>query len=28
MAHLKRLEVEGRAVRETDGDGTWRWRAI
>lgn len=28
MAHLKRLEVEGRAVRETDADGTWRWRAI
>lgn len=28
MAHLKRLEVEGRAVRETDGDGTWRWRAM
>jgi hypothetical protein len=28
MAHLKRLEVEGRAARETDGDGRWRWRAI
>jgi hypothetical protein len=28
MAHLKRLEVEGRAVRDTDADGVWRWRAV
>ena len=27
MAHLRRLEVEGRAVRETSEDGVWRWRA-
>ncbi|MDB5679209.1 MBL fold metallo-hydrolase [Sphingomonas bacterium] len=27
MAHLRRLEVEGRAVRETGADGVWRWRA-
>jgi glyoxylase-like metal-dependent hydrolase (beta-lactamase superfamily II) len=26
IAHLKRLEVEGRAVRETGDDGVWRWR--
>jgi glyoxylase-like metal-dependent hydrolase (beta-lactamase superfamily II) len=28
MAHLRRLEVEGRAVRETGGDGVWRWRGV
>ena len=27
IAHLRRLEVEGRAVRETGDDGIWRWRA-
>lgn len=27
MAHLRRLEVEGRAVHETGDDGVWRWRA-
>ena len=26
LAHLRRLEVEGRAVRE-DRDGVWWWRA-
>lgn len=25
LAHLKRLEVEGRAVRHTDDAGAWRW---
>ncbi|HEX4694735.1 MBL fold metallo-hydrolase [Sphingomonas sp.] len=28
MAHLRRLEVEGRAVRETGADGIWRWRGL
>ncbi|MES2097978.1 MAG: MBL fold metallo-hydrolase [Pseudomonadota bacterium] len=28
MAHLRRLEVEGRAVRETGDDGVWRWRGL
>jgi len=28
MAHLKRLEVEARAVRETGDDGIWRWRSV
>jgi len=27
LAHLKRLEVEGRAVREIGADGVWRWRS-
>ncbi|MBN8808724.1 MAG: MBL fold metallo-hydrolase [Sphingomonas sp.] len=27
LAHLKRLEVEGRAVRDTGADGVWRWSA-
>jgi glyoxylase-like metal-dependent hydrolase (beta-lactamase superfamily II) len=27
IAHLRRLEVEGRAVRETGDDKIWRWRA-
>ncbi|MDP8916449.1 MAG: MBL fold metallo-hydrolase [Pseudomonadota bacterium] len=26
LAHLNRLAREGRAVRETDGDGVWWWR--
>lgn len=28
LAHLKRLEVEGRAKRETGDDGVWRWRKV
>lgn len=27
LAHLRRLEVEGRAVREVGEDGVWRWLA-
>ena len=27
IAHLRRLEVEGRAARETGDDGVWRWRS-
>jgi glyoxylase-like metal-dependent hydrolase (beta-lactamase superfamily II) len=27
LAHLKRLEVEDRAVREVGADGVWRWSA-
>lgn len=26
LAHLRRLEIEGRAVRDTGDDGVWRWR--
>lgn len=28
LAHLNHLTAQGQAIRETDADGVWRWRAV